>query len=104
MEKYLNACLLERIQSESRFKQLKVLGVNLQKRFEQEFRVEFQRNMFDNTAQINTKYYEEFWRFIEKSFDLVLVEEIEKIFKSRKTNRQPEFLVSYFRSKVQTVC
>ena len=52
VEKYINACLFERIQGESRFKKLRKILPRLYNQSDEAFKLNFQRDMFDNEAQI----------------------------------------------------
>lgn len=60
VERYLNACLFERIQGESRFKGLRKVLPLLSSRFETSFTRNFQSDMFVSEAQILRKFHFEF--------------------------------------------
>lgn len=69
VEKFVNACIYERIQNETRFSGLKKVLLNLISQQEAIFKLEFQKDMFDTEAQIVRKFNFEFWSRIEEHFN-----------------------------------
>ncbi|CDW87868.1 UNKNOWN [Stylonychia lemnae] len=77
VEKYINACLVDRIISEKKFKYINKILPAIQKRLRKEFYQLFQKNMFVNESQILKKYNFEFLEQVEQNFQRYAIEEIQ---------------------------
>ena len=83
VEKFLNACLFERVSSEKKFNYLSHLVPQLNKAIEKAFQQEFQKSLFDNVNQIIKKFNFEFLDKIENDFDKIALEVIKEALQDR---------------------
>eukprot|EP00347_Sterkiella_histriomuscorum_P010579 403375736 len=104
VEKYINACLYDRLLSEIKFKYLQQIQPLIEAKLESFFKPIFQKNLFDNESQIHKKFSKDFVIKIQQEFNNISNEQIQAVIQNEfkdptiKLNI-PQFMMNHLLAK-----